>query len=110
MKAEIERAIKHFKCVLNDAQVVLDSGFGQGPNESSLVYDTRKRNAQLAINALEKQIPKKPINVENHYYECPCCKRDLGISDDDIFVYDEPKPQYCSNCGQALDWTNKETI
>lgn len=64
----------------------------------------------LAILALEKQIPKKPINVEKHYYECPCCKRDLGISDDDIFVYDEPKPQYCSDCGQALDWTNKETI
>lgn len=104
MKAEIERAIRHFKCVLNDAQVVLDSGFGQRPNESPLVYETRKRNAQLAINALEKQIPKKPINVEKHYYNCPCCKQDLGVSDDDIFVYENPTPMYCPKCGQALDW------
>lgn len=87
--------------------------------EKALVYFTRRktqfglsdniqRAEDLAIEALEKQIPKKPINVEKHYYECPCCKRDLGISDDDIFVYDEPKPQYCSDCDQALNWGDTE--
>jgi len=60
----------------------------------------------LAITALEKQIPKKPINVEKHYYECPCCEHDLGVSDDDIFVYENYRPMYCSNCGQALDWSD----
>ena len=59
---------------------------------------------EIAISALEKQIPKKPINVEKHYYECPCCKQDLGVSDDDIFVYENPGKNYCDNCGQALDW------
>lgn len=70
--------------------------------ERFAIYTTEALN--MAVKALEKQIPKKPINVEKHYYECPCCTRDLGISDDDIFVYDEPKPQYCRYCGQALDW------
>ena len=58
----------------------------------------------LAILALEKQMLKKPINVEKHYYNCPCCKQDLGVSDDDIFVYENPTPMYCPKCGQALDW------
>lgn len=31
---------------------------------------------KLIIEALEKQIPKKPID-EGHYYLCPCCGRAL---------------------------------
>lgn len=54
--------------------------------------------------ALEKQIPKKPMN-EECYYICPCCRGDLGVSDDDIFIYELSMPKYCSNCGCALDWS-----
>lgn len=54
--------------------------------------------------ALEKQIPKMPIS-EECYYICPCCRGDLGVSDDDIFIYELLMPKYCSNCGCALDWT-----
>ena len=59
---------------------------------------------KIAASSIKKQIPKKPINIEKYLYECPCCKDDLGISADDIFVYKIPTPMYCSNCGQALDW------
>lgn len=59
---------------------------------------------KLIIEALEKQIPKKPIN-EECYYLCPCCRGDLGVSDDDIFIYELSMPKYCSNCGCALDWS-----
>lgn len=62
------------------------------------------KSLDIAISAIEKQISKKPLNVEKHYYECPCCKQDLGVSDDDIFVYENPTPMYCPKCGQALDW------
>lgn len=54
--------------------------------------------------ALEKQIPKMPIN-EECYYICPCCRGDLGVSDDDIFIYELSMPKYCSNCGCVLDWS-----
>lgn len=57
----IKKAIKHFECMKSDAVAVLDSGFGKKPNESNTVYKNRKLYAELAINALEKQIPKKPI-------------------------------------------------
>lgn len=42
----------------------------------------------MAIKALEKQIPKKPI----HKY-CPHCSR--GVMD---------YAEYCYKCGQKLDW------
>lgn len=59
---------------------------------------------KLIREALEKQIPKKPIN-EECYYICPCCRGELGVSDDDIFIYKLSMPKYCSNCGCVLDWT-----
>ena len=65
------------------------------------VYITEALN--MAIEALEKQIPKKPIN-EECYYICPRCRDDLGVSDDDIFIYELSMPKYCSNCGCVLDW------
>ena len=50
--------------------------------------------------ALEKQIPKKPIETE-HFdffnYECPICEGGL---------YHEQ--QYCDECGQALKWGEED--
>lgn len=67
------------------------------PLDYSIAFET-------ALNALEKQMPKKPIN-EEHYYICPRCRDDLGVSDDDIFIYELSMPKYCSNCGCVLDWS-----
>lgn len=52
---------------------------------------------KLIREALEKQIPKKPIN-EECYYICPRCRGDLGVSDDDIFIYKEEIKEFgCMN-------------
>ena len=105
-KEAIEKAIRHFKCVRDDAQVVLDSGFGTHKGESDLVYRNRKMYAELAIEALEKQIPKKPDVYSDGYadgYEvweehCPNCEYD----------FDGHNPSYCPRCGQAIDWSEEE--
>ena len=56
---------------------------------------------EMAINVLEKQIPKKPyIDNENGVYEkehCPTCHRSLF-----------PNDHHC-RCGQALDWNDHPT-
>ena len=53
--------------------------------------------------ALEKQIPKKPIKSDRQEirytltYDCPTCGRQFtgtGFAD------------YCYHCGQALDWSD----
>ena len=56
---------------------------------------------KLAVEALEKQIPKKPL-YENTYddcvvYSCPECKDEKLILSGD---------NYCATCGQALDWSD----
>ena len=68
-----------------------------------------KQALEIAINALEKQIPKKP-NLEGDGYAdghlvydtwiCPCCEKYYEVDYDD---YD-----YCPNCGQAIDWSDEE--
>ncbi len=59
----------------------------------------------MAIKALEKQIPKKPTYEGDGYapdgtlvydtWICPCCDKRYEVYYDD---YD-----YCPNCGQKLD-------
>ena len=62
---------------------------------------------EIAIRALEKQIVKKPINYDKYYYKCPYCEQDLSVDDDSLYVYEDTMPNYCSNCGQRLDWSDE---
>lgn len=107
-KEAIEKAIRHFECVRDDAQVVLDSGFGTHEGESDLVYRNRKMYAELAIEALEKQIPKKPYKRREHKtLSCYCsCKYFLG--DERELQIIALRPTYCPNCGQRLNWGEEE--
>ena len=52
-----------------------------------------------AIEALEKQIPKKP-EIKDEYYVCPVC----GVYQETS----EGNPPYCINCGQTILWEIKE--
>lgn len=59
----------------------------------------------VAIEALEKQIAKKPI--DNHH--CPFCETGLphrGITDEWCKCCFDP--DYCPECGQAVDWSDDE--
>ena len=59
------------------------------------------RNA--IISALEKQMPKKPLEIEGDYTAlygiCPNCKNTICDNED---------YKYCNDCGQALDWSDSE--
>ena len=64
---------------------------------------------QIAIQVLEKQIPKKPImkqyfeNLEEEYLCCPTCGEiltDRIPSDNKTFYF------HCMNCGQKFDWSD----
>ena len=67
-----------------------------------------KNGLRMAIQALEKQIPKKPIFDFNSSdtlskFHCDCGKiiwvhHDIGTMDNN------DAPNYCSNCGLKFDW------
>ena len=66
------------------------------------LYDAEFENAlALAIEALEKQIPKKPLHMHKNYY-CPICKDDGWMLWDDAVPND--MDSFCGMCGQAIDW------
>ena len=68
--------------------------------------DTAKFNELLELNkivseALEKQIPKKPIdNGEQEWFECPTCGKV-------VVTYYDGKRHHCE-CGQSLNWEDIE--
>ena len=71
-------------------------------NELNAIYITEALD--MAIEALEKQIPKKVIlgYDEHDSICCPNCKGELMSMD----WYDHWKCNYCEVCGQTLDWSD----
>lgn len=76
---------------------IVEAGDGTPDGQLLLALD-------MAIEALEKQVPKKPIKhyyldrycVVDYYYQCPTtCNVKFQLSN----TY-----HFCPNCGQALDW------
>ena len=73
-------------------------------------YNPYKLALNMAINALEKQIPKKPNGIydenkcekdkKEFYYEqvligqCPSCNQEV-----------QEGMKFCMDCGQAIDWS-----
>ena len=60
----------------------------------------------IAIKALEKQIPKKPYKTKEHKqnnWYCSICKCYLG--DDMELQYACLQPKFCEHCGQRIDWS-----
>lgn len=61
----------------------------------------------VAIDAMEKQIPKKPKEYEDKYYACPVCGNVLLHKwekyPEKLTDKNDGLP-YCLGCGQALDW------
>lgn len=56
---------------------------------------------ERVMDAVKKQIPKKP-NVEEHHNYCPTCGQDQEDESEGVNVYYD----YCFNCGQRLDWSD----
>ena len=59
-----------------------------------------KNGLRIAINALEKQIPKKPMFNGTNWYRC--------VNGCEIHKKQFEKDWYCPKCGQKLDWSDEE--
>ena len=66
---------------------------------------------RMSIQALEKQIPKKPIEYEDKFYACPICRNVLLHKwkkyNTELIDKSNGLP-YCLCCGQKLDWSDEE--
>jgi endogenous inhibitor of DNA gyrase (YacG/DUF329 family) len=71
---------------------------------------------ECTISALEKQIPKKPkiLNYQplikaGWKHECPNCGCAVGKNKFTDYEYLEEYEEYCTQCGQALDWSEEDS-
>lgn len=84
--------------ILTYQALVLERASGKSTLEHSRIEALSK-----AVEAIEKQIPKKPLHMHKNYY-CPICKEDGWILWDDAIPND--MDNYCGKCGQAIDWSD----
>lgn len=75
------------------------------PARATIVEYKRFEAFNKAIEALEKQIPKKPKRVD-HWALCPTCYSKYGFSYDTLVGMRGLKTGecHCLNCGQAILW------
>ena len=66
------------------------------------IYKKDIEALKTAISALEKQIPKKPIEKSPWVYHCPNCDSQKV---EETFI---ERFMYCRDCGQALDWSDTD--
>lgn len=77
--------------------------------EHILLHSIKEKNKHLfyinkalsmAVSALEKQIPEKPIGDLHSvpHYRCPNCKCTVKLYED------SPVYPHCQYCGKALEW------
>ena len=91
----------------NEASTILKAEIVHHP-ECSIFAEA----LEVAIQALEKQIPKKPVFNHNlsdtlSVFHCECgstikVSHDVGIMDNNN------APNYCSKCGCRLDWSDEK--
>ena len=84
--------------------------------ESSLDVDPWA--AEIAVEAMRKQIPQKPIEKPEKYNKnlwhlyCPSCENWIGIWNNRLKrgdMYNNSNSHICPYCGQAIDWEEAES-
>ena len=77
-----------------------------GNGEAPYVGCAQNIAIEMAINALEKQIPKKPYCIEDKMWGCPVCDNHLLPKwvkyPTELMPKTEGLP-YCMSCGQKID-------
>jgi hypothetical protein len=98
-KMTAEKAIEQLNSLMNDRE----NHVHRDDFDDVFLQDIEA--CKMGIQALEKQVLKKPI-VKLSYicgkkYYCSECKHYICADCN-------TKKSYCSNCGQALDWSDND--
>ena len=67
----------------------------------------RENELQIALEVINKQIPKEPIFTTDGDYDCPVCSGEVSMHTFDCSGVTEHYHDYCPNCGQKIDWSEE---
>ena len=104
MKTElIKQAIESAKCRIYKLNFDLEGNLSAHHQKKA---NNQKELMEITVEALEKQIPKKPLEKEVLFdgmkeLACVCsvCESEIGLY--------KGQP-YCENCGNKVDWEEGE--
>ena len=69
------------------------------------LFTERIEAMDMAISALEKQIPKKAVGEHYAHMRCPSCNHRIPSGRGSSSRRGD---NWCNYCGQAIDWTEDE--
>lgn len=73
-------------------------------SDDPAVSDDTFDMAMACFDAINKQIPKKPVRDSlDKAYLCPACNSSFTYWRGYTVI--KNKTNYCSSCGQAIDWS-----
>lgn len=72
-------------------------------SEKGDIWEQDIEALNMAKNALEKQIPKKPIDDRYPWCICPTCGGSVYLEKVQEHIQNN-ETTHCEHCGQALDW------
>lgn len=82
-----------------------------GNGEAPYVGCAQNIAIEMAINALNKQIARKPVCIEDRMWCCPVCDNHLLPKwvkyPTELMPKTEGLP-HCMSCGQKIDWSDEE--
>lgn len=82
------------------------------PELKPLIKETYHENIKafnIAISALEKQIPRKPIEDRYPWCICPNCGGSVYLKHIQEHI-SNGETSHCEHCGQALDWSDSKCL
>lgn len=95
------RHTEHLKNAIAEGSVIIY-------DKDGFAWQLGKDDKRIVVEALEKQIPKKPKLYEwdkfNHQYEycCPSCGDAWNMNEYGAGM------AYCWSCGQPIDWRGEK--
>ena len=86
---------------VQEAKEILGSGNIITANCRSISITNKARD--IAIECMEKQIPKKPIGIHTDY-KCSVCGRRVRSGKGSS---SRQRDNFCQRCGQRISWTEE---
>lgn len=88
-----EEAIKTIKAAQSEVE-------WEYPMDYAVAFD-------VAVEALEKQIPKKPTGQHYAHMRCPLCNHRIPSG---LGSSSRRRDNWCNYCGQAIDWSGNNEL
>lgn len=88
--------------------MTIEEAIAHAKEQTEIFSGTHGEFLDVAIAAMEKQIPKKPFKpFGTHSYKCSNCWKFVAHEVDDNFDLAN-LAEWCPYCGQALNWSEVE--